>query len=578
MKKPSISILLVFAMLAAMFSGLVPMAAAQETPDVDFVRADSIEAGSIIMFVYPDAASPKAAGPIAGNEDKTFLSSVDAILTDTSVVADQALVFEVEAGTEEGSYAFKNNGKYLSCSTAASGSNYVFLTQTEKSADTDWFVSFDEDCNAIITHELPNDVTRYLQYNVSSPRFSSYVNGSQKSIAIYKQSRTETPEDIDIYFVDGTDTETPYFFCYDSRAVVVPGATSENLSYPGDPQIAPVGKEMNAHNFYKITLSPESVDMIMFGCGGGQFSETATADHTAALSFADDAVTPPEELGGNRFVVYEVNLQDGVLAAVPVNDVWPEYAMEIEEPNCTEPGGKVYVGLRTGERVVAETLAPLGHDWDEGVETVPASYQAPGLKTVTCTRCGVTDTQETERLANPFVDVAETNYFFDPVMWALDNEVTAGVDDTHFGPNKTCTRAQIVTFLWKACGSPEPTMTENPFTDVPAGKYYYKPVLWAVENDITSGTSATTFGVSKPCTRAQAMTFLWKACDSPEPTTTENPFTDVAEGKYYYKPVLWAVEHGITSGTSATTFGTNKTCTRGQIVTFLYKAFHLNEE
>ena len=174
-----------------------------------------------------------------------------------------------------------------------------------------------------------------------------------------------------------------------------------------------------------------------------------------------------------------------------------------------------------------------------------------------------------------FDDVTEpSDYFFAPVYWAMEAGITAGVDDTHFGPKKTCTRAQIVTFLWKACGSPEPTTTASPFTDVKEGKYYYKPVLWALDSDITGGVDATHFGSNRGCTRAQAMTFLWKACDSPEPAITENPFADVPEGKYYCKPVLWAVENGITSGTSATTFGVNKICTRAQIVTFLYKAFH----
>ena len=175
---------------------------------------------------------------------------------------------------------------------------------------------------------------------------------------------------------------------------------------------------------------------------------------------------------------------------------------------------------------------------------------------------------------NPFTDVAEGKYYYIPVLWAYyhDPQITGGTSETTFSPNKTCTREQIMTFLWKACGAPEPETTTNPFTDVKAGKYYYKAVLWAVENNITGGVSATLFGVGRPCTREQAMTFLWKACGSPAPEDGTNPFTDVKEGKYYYDAVQWAVQNGVTGGVSATLFGVGQTCTRGQIVTFLYAA------
>ena len=176
---------------------------------------------------------------------------------------------------------------------------------------------------------------------------------------------------------------------------------------------------------------------------------------------------------------------------------------------------------------------------------------------------------------NPFTDVPEDKYYCQPVLWAYyhDPQVTSGTGDTTFSPNRTCTREQIVTFLWKAAGAPAPETTDNPFTDVTEGKYYYDAVLWAVENEITGGMSETSFGVGKPCTREQAVTFLWKAAGAPEPETADNPFTDVIEDKYYYKAVLWAVENEITSGVGDGLFGGKRTCTRGQIVTFLWKAW-----
>ena len=172
---------------------------------------------------------------------------------------------------------------------------------------------------------------------------------------------------------------------------------------------------------------------------------------------------------------------------------------------------------------------------------------------------------------NPFTDVKEKDYFYEPVLWAVENGITTGTSKTAFSPDKDCTRAQVVTFLWRAAGAPEPVENTNPFTDVPANQYYYKAVLWAVENGITTGTSKTTFGPDKSCTRAQVVTFLCRAAGNPTPEMKDNPFTDVPVGQYYYHAVLWAVEKGITNGTSKTAFSPDKPCTRGQIVTFIYR-------
>ena len=253
-----------------------------------------------------------------------------------------------------------------------------------------------------------------------------------------------------------------------------------------------------------------------------------------------------------------------------------KYVDTITPPTCTAQGYTTHTCSICGDSYRDSYTNALGHAWNNGVITKPATATEDGVRTYTCTRCGATRTEAIPRtgLTNPFVDVKEGKYYYNAVLWAYyhDPQVTGGTDATHFSPNKTCTREQIVTFLWKACGAPEPTTTSNPFKDVKSTKYYYKAVLWAVENGITGGVGDGKFGVGQPCTREQAMTFLWKACGSPEPTSTSNPFADVKRGKYFYQAVLWAVENNITSGTSATTFGVGQTCTRGQIVTFLYKA------
>ena len=154
----------------------------------------------------------------------------------------------------------------------------------------------------------------------------------------------------------------------------------------------------------------------------------------------------------------------------------------------------------------------------------------------------------------------------------MENGITNGTSASTFSPNAPCTRGQIVTFLWRACGSPEPTKTENPFTDVKAGEYYYKAVLWAVEKGITTGLSATTFGPNVTCTRGQVATFLWRSQGKPAPASSSNPFKDTKMGDYYYEAVLWAVENGVTQGVGPGKFAPNDSCTRGQIVTFLHRA------
>ena len=151
------------------------------------------------------------------------------------------------------------------------------------------------------------------------------------------------------------------------------------------------------------------------------------------------------------------------------------------------------------------------------------------------------------------------------------NNVTAGTSATTFSPNAHCSRAQVVTFLWRAAGSPEPVSTTNPSTDVPANSYYKTAVLWAVENGITAGTGANKFSPNATCTRAQIVTFLWAYAGRPEAVTGQNPFEDVKDGEYYANAVLWAFEHGITAGTSASSFGTDTVCSRAQVVTFLYR-------
>ncbi|MBE6949865.1 MAG: S-layer homology domain-containing protein, partial [Ruminococcaceae bacterium] len=171
----------------------------------------------------------------------------------------------------------------------------------------------------------------------------------------------------------------------------------------------------------------------------------------------------------------------------------------------------------------------------------------------------------------PFTDVPEGEFYYDSVLWAVDEGITTGATDTTFNPTGDLQRAQVVVMLWRAAGEPAPTTTVNPFTDVKETDFFYNAVLWAVEKGITTGTTATTFSPYGVTNRAQAVTFLWRYLDKPAATAT-NEFTDVVAGEWYEAAINWAVEKGVTNGLTATEFGINANCNRAHMVTFLYRA------
>ena len=170
----------------------------------------------------------------------------------------------------------------------------------------------------------------------------------------------------------------------------------------------------------------------------------------------------------------------------------------------------------------------------------------------------------------PFVDIVKGSFYYDAVVWGYNNSIVNGVDSTHFAPDASCTRAQVVTFLWRAAGSPEPKSMSTPFTDVGSGSFYEKAAAWAYENGIVKGTTETTFAPNATVTRAQFVTFLWRYEDCPS-SSIANPFSDVSESSVYAPAILWAAENGVTVGTGNGTFVPNGACTRAHVVTFLYR-------
>ena len=231
---------------------------------------------------------------------------------------------------------------------------------------------------------------------------------------------------------------------------------------------------------------------------------------------------------------------------------------------------------------VGDQLMGLGHqviileDHEDHIVVVEGNYDETihWFRTMTREECLESFSLYTRYPENyPFTDVPEGVFYSEPVAWAVENGITTGASETTFNPTGECMRAHVVTFLWRAAGQPEPASTVNPFVDVKEGDFYYKAVLWAVENGITNGVDATHFGPTVYCNRAQVVTFLYRAMGSPEVSSDESAFNDVDADQWYAQAVLWAVENAVTNGMSADTFGTTGICNRAQVVTFLYRTY-----
>ena len=220
-------------------------------------------------------------------------------------------------------------------------------------------------------------------------------------------------------------------------------------------------------------------------------------------------------------------------------------------------------------RYVLETITVTDKDGKE----LALTDKGNGRYTFTMPRGEVTvkaTFMEDNTVLNFFYDVPNDAYYYEAVKWAVEKGITSGVGNDLFGSNDPCTRAQIVTFLWRAAGSPEPKALSS-FTDVPADTWYAKAVAWAVENGVTAGVGDGLFGSDDTCTRAQSVTFLFKALKAAAKGQAD--FKDVSASDWYAKAVAWAVENGVTAGVGGGLFGSGDDCTRAQIVTFLFKAY-----
>ena len=255
-----------------------------------------------------------------------------------------------------------------------------------------------------------------------------------------------------------------------------------------------------------------------------------------------------------------------------------DYAAAVTEPTCTEGGYTTYTCSRCGDTYAADETQPLGHAWDEGVVTTEPTEETPGVKTFTCTRCGATREEEIPATGHVcacahFEDMPEFGTpEHEAIEWAYLNGYTEGVDETHFGVGKSLTRAETATFFWTVSGKPEISedMFENPFSDVKSGKWYTKYVLWAYSEGLVSGYEDGTYRPNNELNRGEILTLLYAWADKPSVEGVENPYSDVAPGKWYEAPALWAYSEGIERGEDGV-FARNTLVTRETFVLYLYR-------
>ena len=302
-----------------------------------------------------------------------------------------------------------------------------------------------------------------------------------------------------------------------------------------------------------------------------------------------------EIVDGGQYLIGHMDEQGKMYVLVPSTntDSWfahvglVDTATEVTFTGVGEGETSLTLPGHVFEITVTEDVTVCEHVWSEWTVTTEPTCIEEGIKTRTCQLCGEVEQAEVPALGHDYIngecsrcdavmessfeDVPTGSFYFDPVEWAAKKGITTGATDTTFNPNGSCLRAQFVTMLWRAAGEPEPTSMENPFTDVEETDFFYKAVLWAVEKGITKGISATEFAPYGVTSRAQVVTFLYRYMGEPE-TTAENIFSDVDVTDFYGPAVLWAVENGVTEGMGDGTFGINLDCNRAYAVTFLYRA------
>ena len=319
-------------------------------------------------------------------------------------------------------------------------------------------------------------------------------------------------------------------------------------------QIKHISSDGSVEYFLKTAKRGANTFEIKDGCAVFTITKFSTFELSGTVTY----VEPSYYSGSSSDPTYSVTVDKTENGSVTVS------------PKNASKGDTVTVTVKPDSGYVLETLTVTDKNGNE--LTLKDKGDGKYTFTMPTGKVEVKATfMEDNSMLNFFYDVPNGAYFYEAVKWAVENGITTGVGNDLFAPEQPCTRAQIVTFLWRAAGSPEPKGTAAGMTDVVSGSYYEKAVAWAIENGITTGTTTSTFSPDATCTRGQSVTFLYRALKGSASGSTN--FTDVASDAFYADAVNWAVANNVTNGTSATTFSPNADCTRAEIVTFLYRAY-----
>ena len=489
-----------------------------------------------------------------------------------------------------------------------SGKEYYFYVYGAGSTLAAQTVSFDESGNAVIMDDFYEN---YLRYYGADPAYFAYKKTEGDPVQLYRKT-----EDTSMTLYSTSFSATPvvsWTVTFNSNGgSAVPAQTvpsGSTVTKPDDPtrdgfSFAGWYTNVGLTQAYDFA-TPVTASFTLYAKWTEQAPQTYTVKFVSnggsevpdQTVIAGQTVTRPTDptRDGFSFAGWftDTALTKGYDFSAPVQSNFSLYAKWTENsaphthvpgtavkenelaPSCTAAGSYDMVVYCTvcGQELSRETTTvdALGHAWNEGVVTAEPKYLTPGEKKFTCTRCGETKTEEIARLANPFEDVHDEDFFFNPVLWALDETVTGGVDETHFAPERTVMRADAMVFFWAANKRPAFTSTDKTFKDVKKKHWAYDAVMWAVENGITGGTDAAGkyFSPQRTCTRSEILQFLYAAMGKPE-YTIENPYSDVKTKHWYYDGAIWAYEFGLEKGEDGK-FKAKTPCTRGYVVTYLYR-------
>lgn len=390
--------------------------------------------------------------------------------------------------------------------------------------------------------------------------------------------------------IDDMD-ETRYILELTERAA--PEASSITCSHVLDGRIYTLEINKSPNTSFSITVRQETtLSLIASGTidpetfTGTETIDNWTCEDPASSEISEAAKSETSLLvqllqtnlvgEGRTFVISDLGFTAFHLCSIHS----PGLRLVTKMPTCSAGGLCEYDCQICGAHIIEplpsfrpENQLDEDHDWV--YESIATVQEAPHESTAHyhCAACG-TQNERFFCACDVFADMpSRRKWSHNAIEWAYLNGLTKGTSSTKFSPKGKCTRAEIITQLWRAAGSPVPTITESPFQDIKKGSYYETPVLWAYENGITTGTGPTKFSPKMYCTRAQIIMFIWKSKGCPQPELTDEQFDDVDTHNYYYRAVLWALENGITSGISNSMFGSNEQCTREQAAGFLYFSF-----